>query len=255
MRAVLTIAGSDSSCGAGVQADLKTFQRFGVYGVCAVTAVTAQTGARVTRVMPLPPAMVSSQIDAALGAVRVHAVKTGMLWSASIVIAVRRSIMRHRLRRLVIDPVLSAHSGRRLMSPEGMRAMVRYLFPLADLVTPNIPEAEELAGIRIRGEGDILEAARRMRGQGAQAVLIKGGHAQGEAVDWFCNGTRLVPLGGRRVGGVKLHGSGCILSAAIAAGLAKGMAMEQAVHDGRSYVRQQLLAARKGSRGTARATQ
>jgi len=251
MRAVLTIAGSDSSCGAGIQADLKTFQRCGVYGVCAVTAVTAQDSARVMDVLPLSPRIVSEQMDAVLREVRVHAVKTGMLWSEGIVIAVWRSLLKYRLPHLVIDPVISSHRGSRLLSRRAQKALVRYLFPLADLVTPNLPEAEEIAGITIRHQADILEAAKRLRAHGPRAVLIKGGHGGGGATDWYYDGKGLSALDAPRSARGKLHGSGCILSAAIAAGLAKGMPLRRAVRAGKAYVSREIRHAWKIGTGAS----
>ncbi|MCX6340011.1 MAG: bifunctional hydroxymethylpyrimidine kinase/phosphomethylpyrimidine kinase [Candidatus Aureabacteria bacterium] len=251
MRTVLTIAGSDSSCGAGIQADLKTFQRCGVYGVCAVTAVTAQDSARVTDVLPLSPRIVSEQINAVLGEMRVHAVKTGMLWSEGIIIAVWRSLLKYRIPHLVIDPVITSHGGSRLLSRRAEKALVRHLFPLADLVTPNLLEAEEVAGITIRGRGDILEAAKRLRAHGPRAVLIKGGHGGGGATDWYYDGTALSTLRAPRSARGKLHGSGCILSAAIAAGLAKGMPLGKAVRAGKAYVSREIGRAWQIGKGTA----
>ena len=251
MRTVLTIAGSDSSCGAGIQADLKTFQRCGVYGVCAVTAVTAQNSAHVMAVLPLSPGIVSEQIDAVLGEMRVHAVKTGMLWSEGIIIAVWRSLLKYRLPHLVIDPVIASHGGRRLLSRRAEQALVRYLFPLADLVTPNLLEAEEVSGVTIRRKGDILEAAKRLRAQGPRAVLIKGGHGDGGATDWYYDGKGLSSLNAPRSRRGKLHGSGCILSAAIAAGLAKGMPLRSAVRAGKVYVSREIRCAWHIGKGTA----
>ncbi|MCX6355307.1 MAG: bifunctional hydroxymethylpyrimidine kinase/phosphomethylpyrimidine kinase [Candidatus Aureabacteria bacterium] len=251
MRVVLTIGGSDSSCGAGIQADLKTLQACGVYGVCAVTAVTAQDSARVARVFPIPPTAVSSQIDTVVRELRVGAVKTGMLWSRGNVLAVRRSILEHGLRNIVVDPVLASHRGVRLLSREAYGALLRYLLPLADLVTPNIPEAEEIAGITISREKDIDEAARRILDRGPRAVLIKGGHGRGAVADWYYDGRQRVPFRSTRRRNVKLHGSGCILAAAIAAGLAKGMPRVAAIRNGRAYVERQMRKAWVTGRGGA----
>ena len=240
IRAVLTIAGSDSCCGAGIQADLKTFQRYGVYGVCAVTAVTAQDGSRVDAVFPLPPRAVSSQVEAVLRAACVCGVKTGMLWNEGTIRAVAKSIALHSLGPLVVDPVITSHAGRRLLAHGAEKALVRHLFPLADLVTPNILEAERLTGIAIAGERDILRAARRLIALGPRAVLITGGHAPGPAADWFYDGTALSIFTADRIRGGRLHGSGCILSAAIVAGMAKGMTVTQAIELGKHYVRRQI---------------
>lgn len=251
MNVALTIAGSDSSCGAGVQADLKTFQRCGVYGACAVTAVTAQDGDRVADVLPLPPWIVSRQMDAVLGRMRVHAVKTGMLWSEGIVKAVWRGLLRHGPAHLVIDPVIASHGGTRLLSRRALKALVSHLFPLADLVTPNLPEAEEIAGMAIRGRNGLLEAAKRLKGCGPGAVLIKGGHGEGGATDWYYDGKALTALKTPRIWRGKLHGSGCILSAAIAAGLAKGMPLIKAVRTGKAYVSREMRRAWRVGAGSS----
>ncbi len=243
MPAVLTIAGSDSSCGAGLQADLKTFQRCGVYGVCAVTAVTAQDGIRVDGVYPLTPSAVIAQARAAFRAARPDAVKTGMLWSAEIIGAVARFLRAHRVRRLVVDPVLATHGGRPLAEGGAAEAMRSLLFPLAELVTPNLREAELLAGTVIRGGRGIEEAARRILASGPRAVLIKGGHGEGEATDWLFDAAGKRPFMAARVRGVRLHGSGCILSAAIAAGLARGLSPGDAVRAGKAYVGRQIRGA------------
>ncbi|MEJ2744589.1 MAG: bifunctional hydroxymethylpyrimidine kinase/phosphomethylpyrimidine kinase [bacterium] len=251
MRIVLTIAGSDSSCGAGIQADIKTFQRCGVYGVCAVTAVTAQSGNFVADVLPLPAPIVSKQMDAVLGEMRVQAVKTGMLWSEGIVRAVWRGLLKHRPPHLVIDPVIASHSGTRLLSKRAQKALINHLFPLADLITPNLPEAEEIAGMTIRSRGDLLEAAERLKGFGPRAVLIKGGHGEGEATDWYYDGRALSSLRAPRKARVKLHGSGCILSAAITAGLAKGMPLIKAVRTGKAYVTREIRGAWRTGAGSS----
>jgi len=240
MRVVLTIAGSDTSCGAGIQADLKTFQRCGVYGVCAVTAITSQNGNIVTDVLPLPPRIVLEQMDALLGEMRIHAVKTGMLWGEGIVKAVWQGLLKHRPAHLVIDPVIASHGGTRLLSQRAQKALVSHLFPLADLITPNLPEAEEIAGITINNKRDILEAARRLKDYGPRAVLIKGGHGEGAATDWYYDGETLSSLKASRKPRGKLHGSGCILSAAVAAGLAKGIPLMRAVSAGKAYVTREI---------------
>lgn len=243
MPAVLTIAGSDSSCGAGLQADLKTFQRCGVYGVCAVTAVTAQDGVRVDGVFPLPPAAVLAQARAAFRARRPAAVKTGMLWSAEIVEAVAGFLRTRRVRRLVVDPVLATHGGRPLAAGGLAAALGRFLFPLAALVTPNLREAELFAGGAITGMRGMEEAARRILAMGPRAVLIKGGHGEGEADDWLFDGSGGRRFRAARLRGVRLHGSGCILSAAIAAGLSRGLSTGEAVREGKAYVERQIRGA------------
>jgi hydroxymethylpyrimidine/phosphomethylpyrimidine kinase len=251
MPAVLTIAGSDSSCGAGVQADLKTFQRLGAYGLCAVTAVTAQDGLRVDGIWPLPPSAIAAQARAALRARRVAAVKTGMLWGPGTIRAVARLLEGARVRLLVVDPVLATHGGDPLAAPGAAEAMARFLFPLATLVTPNLREAGLLAGVAPRGERGLAEAARRILAMGPRAVLIKGGHGEGEATDWLFDAAGKTAFTAARVRGVRLHGSGCILSAAIAAGGARGLSTRDAVREGKAYVVRQIRAAIPAARGAA----
>jgi hydroxymethylpyrimidine/phosphomethylpyrimidine kinase len=249
MRVVLTIAGSDSSGGAGVQADLKTFQASGVYGVCVITVVTAQNSRRVCRVYPLSAGAVQAQIDALLADVAVDAVKTGMLWNESIIRAVRRSIERHRLRPLVVDPVILSHGGDRLLTRTAEDALIKNLFPLADVVTPNIHEAERLAGLQIKRRKHIIEAARRIAEKGPGAVLIKGGHRGRQATDWFYDGNDLSTFTLQRVARVSMHGSGCILSAAIAAGMAKGLTPAMAIRKAKAYVTKEIRRSWKIGRG------
>jgi hydroxymethylpyrimidine/phosphomethylpyrimidine kinase len=204
----------------------------------------------VERVFPLPPLLVSAQIDAVLREISVDAVKTGMLWSEGIVMAVRQSILRHALRRVVIDPVIASHGGARLLTARAREAMLRYLFPLADLITPNASEAGQLAGVRIRHERDILEAAKRLMERGPRAVLIKGGHIAAGATDWYYDGRLLQSFKAAWRRGPKLHGSGCILSAAIAAGLARGLPIEDAVRTAKNYVGREMRRAWPAGRET-----
>jgi len=240
MQAALTIGGSDSSCGAGIQADLKTFHACGVYGVCSVTSVTAQDGIRVRRIYPVPASMVSRQIDCVMAGAGVGAVKTGMLWSREIIMAVRGAVRKHRLRNLVVDPVLASHGGAPLLETRALEALVEKLFPLAGLVTPNLPEAEKFAGMEIKKEGDLREAARRIVNCGAGAVLIKGGHGQGRIMDLYYDGRRFLEFKSKRRCGTRLHGSGCILSAAIAAFLARGFSMPESVRSAKNYIERQF---------------
>lgn len=239
MRVVLVIGGADSCCGAGIQADIKTLLRCGVYGVTSVTAVTAQGSSRVDEIFPIPARIVAGQINSVLREVKPHAVKTGMLWNEHTVMAVSRCIKHHRLRNVVVDPVLSSHGGKRLLNESGRQAIKRYLLPLADLITPNIIEAGILADIRIEGEKDMLIAAKRLLALGPRAVLIKGGHMAGAPVDLYFAGKKMSRFASRRRSAVKLHGSGCILASAIAAWMSRGLSTKQAVLLGRKYLKQQ----------------
>jgi hydroxymethylpyrimidine/phosphomethylpyrimidine kinase len=237
MRRALTIAGSDSGGGAGIQADLKTFGALGVYGMSAITAVTAQNTRTVDRIAELDPGMVAAQIDAVAGDIGTDAVKTGMLFSAPIVASVADAIRRHRLPNLVIDPVMIAKSGARLLRDDAVEALKSDLLPLAKVVTPNLPEAAELAGLPVEDEAGALEAARRIRDLGPSCVVVKGGHGSGPRVlDLFFDGSVVERLTGERIATSSTHGTGCTLSAAITAFLALGLAPLEAVVRAREYL-------------------
>ncbi|HXG50415.1 MAG TPA: bifunctional hydroxymethylpyrimidine kinase/phosphomethylpyrimidine kinase [candidate division Zixibacteria bacterium] len=232
----MTIAGSDSGAGAGIQADLKTFAALGVYGTSVITAITAQNSLRVTRVAPLDPALVAAQIDAVAGDIGAHAVKTGMLANAAIVEAVSRKIRRHRLINVVVDPVMIAKGGRRLLTRDALETLRSRLLPLATVVTPNVPEAEALAGMRLRRDSEIREAAEKIASLGPRAVVIKGGHRRGAAVDLLYEGGRFHEFAAPRIRTRHTHGTGCTFSAAIAAYLAKGETIERAVAGAKSFI-------------------
>ena len=236
MQTALTIAGSDSGGGAGIQADLKTFAAHGVFGTCAVTAVTAQNTLGVTLVEVLSPAMVAAQIDAVAPDLRPAATKLGMLASADIVRTAAEAIVRHRLSNVVVDTVMVAKGGSRLISDDAVAAMRDALLPLADLVTPNLPEAEVLSGLRIRTIEDMRRAAQQIAALGAKAVLLKGGHLPGDATDVLWSNDRMIEITERRVDTRHTHGTGCTLSAAIAARLALGDPLEDAVRAAKRYV-------------------
>jgi hydroxymethylpyrimidine/phosphomethylpyrimidine kinase len=233
----LTIAGSDSGGGAGIQADLKTFAAHGVYGLSAITAVTSQNTQVVSAVQVLKPATVLSQIGAVITDFQVAALKTGMLANASIVEAVARAIRSAGLAPLVVDPVMIAKSGDRLLDERAVAALTGELLPLAALVTPNLPEAEALAGIAVRTLDDQREAARRIVDLGARAVVVKGGHAAShEIVDVFFDGQAFTEFRSERVPGTSTHGTGCTFSAAITAHLALGRGIQEAIPLAQAYV-------------------
>ncbi|HEY8551111.1 MAG TPA: bifunctional hydroxymethylpyrimidine kinase/phosphomethylpyrimidine kinase [Vicinamibacterales bacterium] len=237
MRRVLTIAGSDSGGGAGIQADLKTFAAYGVYGTSALTAVTAQNTVGVTAVQPLPSELVTAQIEAVISDIGTDAVKTGMLATAAIVEAVAAAIESLELPLVVVDPVMMAKSGDALLDAEAQGAIRSELFPKAYLVTPNVPEAEALASMRIASLDDAKEAARRLHKLGPHAVIVKGGHLPGEeVVDVLYDGHEFHEFRGPRVAGVNTHGTGCTFASAIAAGLARGVELREAVADAKAYV-------------------
>ena len=232
----MTIAGSDSGGGAGIQADLKTFAALGVYGTSVLTAITAQNTIGVTGVHEVPVDMVSAQIEAVITDIGTDAVKTGMLSSSDIIETVARELAHFRVDRLVVDPVMVAKSGDRLLREEAVGAMRPSLLPLATVVTPNIPEAETLAEMKIESREDVRRAADRIVGMGAKAVVVKGGHLEGPAVDLLYDGKEFREFEAPRVETRNTHGTGCTFASAIAAGLARGLALEEAVAAAKEYV-------------------
>ncbi len=233
----LTIAGSDSGGGAGIQADLKTFQALGVYGTSALTAITAQNTLGVRAVQEIAPDVVAAQIDAVVEDIGVDGAKTGMLSSAAIVEAVAERVRHWRLNGiLVVDPVMVAKSGDRLLRDDAVQALRLDLLPLAALVTPNIPEAEVLTGRSIVTDDDVREAARAIVGLGPRAVVMKGGHRAGDPVDMLFDGRDFHAFPGRRIDTPSTHGTGCTFSAAIAAEIALGVETVQAVARAKVYL-------------------
>jgi len=232
----LTIAGSDSGGGAGIQADLKTFAALGVHGTSAITAITAQNTVDVTDVFELPPRLVRAQIDAVVSDLGVDAAKTGMLSSAEIIEAVAAAVEAHAITTLVVDPVMVAKGGARLLRDDAVGALRSRLLPLAAVLTPNIPEAEVLLGHPVRSLDERREAARELLALGPRAVVVKGGHAEGAAVDVYWDGSELVELIADRIETANTHGSGCVFSAAIAARLAAGRQAVDAVRDAKQFI-------------------
>ncbi|HOD49061.1 MAG TPA: bifunctional hydroxymethylpyrimidine kinase/phosphomethylpyrimidine kinase [Candidatus Hydrogenedentes bacterium] len=234
---VLTIAGSDSGGGAGIEADLKTFTALRVFGMAAITSVTAQNTLGVTGVHDLPPEFVAEQIDDVAQDIGVDAAKTGMLSSAAIAEAVADSVARNKIAKLVVDPVMVAKSGDPLLRESAQQAVRERILPLAYVVTPNVPEAEVLAGAPIASPEAVEEAARRIHGLGARFVLVKGGHMAGsEAVDYLFDGETVTTFSARRIPTKNTHGTGCTYSAAIAAYLAKGRPVTEAVRLAKDYL-------------------
>jgi hydroxymethylpyrimidine/phosphomethylpyrimidine kinase len=237
----MTVAGSDSGGGAGIQADLKTFSALGVYGSSAITAITAQNTTAVTEVLALPPGLVAAQIDAVLTDIGADAVKTGMLATAAIIDAVADRLRAHGVARLVVDPVMVAKSGARLLEPDAVEALRSRLLPLAAIVTPNVPEAEVLVGRSLESEEDLRSAAEEIAGMGAEAVVMKGGHRPGpEVVDLlYCDGA-FTEFRAPRVETSSTHGTGCTFASAVAAGLARGLSVQDAVGRAKAYVTEAL---------------
>ncbi len=233
----LTIAGSDSGGGAGIQADLKTFTVFDVYGMSAITALTAQNTRGVVEVYPIPAAFVGQQIDAVLSDIGADAVKTGMLVSAEIIATVAQAMRAHSVALLVVDPVLVAHSGAALSAGSAADALRREVIPLASVVTPNIPEAQTLTGITIGSVADMRKAARAFIDLGARASLVKGGHPAGsECVDVLDDGKTQYEFESPRLAVSHTHGTGCQLSAAITALLARGLPLPAAVERAKRFI-------------------
>jgi hydroxymethylpyrimidine/phosphomethylpyrimidine kinase len=241
----VTIAGSDSSGGAGIQADLKTFSALGVYGASVITALTAQNTMSVTAIHPVPPDFVAAQIDAVFSDLAVGAVKIGMLGNADVIATVAARLEHYGQTNVVLDPVMVATSGRCLLAPDAVDALRKELLPRALVITPNLPEAAALLDTDEATDGAaMLRQAQCLIALGAKAVLIKGGHAGGaESTDLLVTATTCAGVSGRRIATRNTHGTGCTLSAAIAAGLAKGLGLAQAVHDAKAYVTSAIAAA------------
>jgi hydroxymethylpyrimidine/phosphomethylpyrimidine kinase len=233
----LTIAGSDSGAGAGIQADLKTFAANGVYGLSVVTAITAQNTVGVRAVQEIDPRVIRAQMDAVAEDFSIGAAKTGMLSSAGIIDVVVEGLRFHRIPHLVVDPVMVAKSGDRLLRSDAVDALRRQLVPLAEVVTPNLPEAETLTGIRIATAADRIAAARAILALGAKNVVIKGGHGDEDPVlDLLVDAGTVQEFRAPRIPGTSTHGTGCTFSAAIAAGLARGSGLPEAVCAAKDYI-------------------
>lgn len=231
----LTIAGSDSGAGAGIQADLKTFAALGVYGLSALTAITAQNTWEVRAALELPPELIEAQIDAVLEDIGADAAKTGMLSSSAIIGVVASCVSRWNL-RLVVDPVMVAKSGDPLLQPEAVTTLVTVLLPLAEVVTPNLYEAEVLTGQRIETLDDMRAAAQTIRALGPRHVVVKGGHRNADPVDVHFDGERFAELRADYIQTRHTHGTGCTFSAAITALMARGLDVDAAVAGAKNYV-------------------
>ena len=245
----LTIAGSDSGGGAGIQADLKTFSAFRVFGMSVVTAVTAQNSLGVQGVENLSPAFVARQLESVLSDFGADSAKCGMLSTAPIIEAVAETLAQRPVGKLVVDPVMVAKSGDALLEPDARRALVERILPLALVVTPNLPEAEALTGMPVTTRAEMEEAARRIHAMGPRNVLVKGGHLKGEAVDLLWTGRALTAFSAPRIDSTNTHGTGCTLSAAIASGLALGRPLAEAVREGKAYVTRAIQEGFQAGRG------
>jgi phosphomethylpyrimidine kinase len=236
MNTVLTIAGSDSCGGAGIQADLKTFAALRTYGLSVITAVTAQNTCGVMAIREMDREIIQAQMDAIYADIPVAAVKIGMLSSREIVCVVAAGLARYRAEKVVLDPVMLSKSGRSLLSDEAVASLKTDLIPQACVVTPNLPEAEALAGFAVTDEASMLRAAKLIYEMGAKHVVIKGGHLKGAAADLFYDGKTVEVFSQARLIAKHTHGTGCTFSSAIAAGLAKGLSVRDAVVQAKAYI-------------------
>lgn len=236
MKTALTIAGSDCSGGAGIQADLKTFSAHGVFGMSAIVSVVAENTARVIQIQDITPDMIRAQLDAVFEDIPVDAVKIGMLSSPACMEAVAEKLREYQPKNVIIDPVMYAKNGCPLMDPSSIGTLIRTIIPLADVLTPNIPEAECISGMKIETLDDVRKAAVVIHNMGCKAVLIKGGHAIGDAEDTLFDGETYYSFKSERIDTKNTHGTGCTLSSAIAANLARGADVRTAVENAKAYV-------------------
>ena len=242
MKTALTIAGSDSSGGAGIQADLKTMLAQGVYGMSAITALTAQNTMGVAGIQESTPEFLGLQLDCIFTDIFPDAVKIGMVSSADLIRVIGEKLREYKAKNIVVDPVMVATSGSRLMEDSAVGVLKEALYPIASVLTPNIPELAVLAGMEIRSPEDMEEAARRVGEAYGCAVLCKGGHQQNDANDVLYHDGKTRWFYGKRVDNPNTHGTGCTLSSAIASNLAKGMTLEEAVAEAKEYLSGALLA-------------
>lgn len=236
LKTALTIAGSDSSGGAGIQADLKTFSALGVYGMSVITAITAQNTCGVTNIRELDGEIIQDQIAAVYDDIAVDAVKIGMLSSAQITQVVAQALRKYKGLNIVVDPVMISKSGSLLLKPDAISALKQYLFPIADIVTPNLHEATQIVDFPVVDRHTMENAARAIKEMGPKYVVIKGGHLEGDACDLLYDGSKFTTFTNKRIDTIHTHGTGCTFSSAVAAGLAKGFTMEQAVQAAKEYI-------------------
>ena len=236
MKRVLTIAGSDSCGGAGIQADLKTFSAHGLFGMSVITAVTAQNTQGVFGVQDISAELIQKQIEAIFDDIAVDAVKIGMVSITDTIKVIAKTLERYLVKNLVVDPVMVSKSGYHLLQPEAKEALIRYLLPMAKVVTPNIPEAEVITGMKINDLEDMKSAAVQIYHMNSEYVLVKGGHLEGEAVDVLYDGKDFKYYHSPRIHTQNTHGTGCTLSSAIASNLAKDMSVAEAIEGAKAYI-------------------
>ena len=235
-KTALTIAGSDSSGGAGIQADIKTMQANGVYAMSAITALTAQNTTGVTGIMEVSPEFLEKQLDTVITDIRPDAVKIGMVSSEELIKMISKKLKEYYLKNIVVDPVMVATSGSRLISETAIDTLKTQLLPMAAVITPNIPEAEVLAEMEIRSEEDMVEAAKKIYEMYHCAVLCKGGHSLNDANDLLYQDGKATWFHGKRINNPNTHGTGCTLSSAIASNLAKGYSLEESIQRAKEYI-------------------
>ncbi|MGI6174854.1 MAG: bifunctional hydroxymethylpyrimidine kinase/phosphomethylpyrimidine kinase [Christensenellales bacterium] len=249
MKKVLSIAGSDCSGGAGIQADLKTFSAHGVFGMTAIVSVVAENTFRVIEYQDVRPDMIEKQIDAVFEDIPPDAVKVGMLSGRESMLAVAKKLREWKPANVVIDPVMYAKNGCALMDPDSIDTLIAEILPLADVLTPNIPEAERIVQMKIKHDADMEEAARRIHAMGCRAALVKGGHSEGDATDILFDGSEFYRYTSPRIDTKNTHGTGCTFSSAIASNLALGMPVDQAVRHAKAYVTTAITHALELGRG------
>lgn len=250
MKTALSIAGSDSSGGAGIQADMKTMSAHGIYAMTAITALTAQNTTGVISIQESTPDFLADQLDAVFTDIFPDAVKIGMMANAALIRVIAQKLKQYHARHIVVDPVMVATSGSKLMQDDALDTLKYELLPLAELVTPNIPEAEVLSGMRITSAEDMVAAAKHMEQAFSCAVLLKGGHDLNNANDLLCRNGEIQWFHGRRINNPNTHGTGCTLSSAIASNLAYGMELEDAVKRAKDYISGALAAMLDLGRGS-----
>jgi len=236
MKHCLTIAGSDSCGGAGIQADLKAFSANGTYGMSVITAITAQNTQGVFDVQDITPSVIAHQIEAIFDDIRVDAIKIGMVSRPETIAIIAQTLQKYTLPPLVIDPVMISKSGYALLQPEAQKSLIELLLPMATLITPNLPEAEVIVGYKIDTIELMQQAARDMHKLGCHYVLVKGGHLEDDATDVLFDGTSFHLLHSKRLKTINTHGTGCTLSSSIAANLAQGMVIQEAVEEAKAYI-------------------
>ncbi|MCC8123020.1 MAG: bifunctional hydroxymethylpyrimidine kinase/phosphomethylpyrimidine kinase [Oscillospiraceae bacterium] len=249
MKKVLSIAGSDCSGGAGIQADLKTFSAHGVFGMTVIASVVAENTFRVIEYQDVRSDIIEKQIDAVFEDIPPDAVKIGMLSCREGMLAVAKGLRRWKPANIVIDPVMYAKNGCALMNPDSIDTLIAAIVPLADLLTPNIPEAEKITGLHIQTQEDMAEAAQHIQDLGCRAVLVKGGHSTGDATDVLYDGTNFHSFSAPRIHTKNTHGTGCTYSSAIASNLALGFPLSEAVERAKAYVTTAITHAREIGKG------